>query len=666
MNPLPTQSLVVFKNQAARITFSGDKLELVLANGQSAKVRPKDVTFLHKGPFEFSQLKEDFSQLETAWELAQGECLGLGDLSELLCGESSAKAAWNVWLLLQDDLYFEGDLEKPVARSPEAVNLRREHRANKQKEQEAQQAFWGRLEQRNILPEDHGLLREVEDVALELRETSNILKHLQINQLSTAARQFLVELGYWRETTDLNAVRALRDRSFEPSVKYGEKVSQNTENINIENFNIENINKNNNIENINKNNNIENINNIKNIKNINMCSPHPDTPRLDLTHLTAWAIDDQDSKDPDDAIGLEGEFLWVHIADVADIVTIDSPIDLEARERAANLYLPEWTSPMLPEMITLERGLGLHGISKALSFKISRDSEGRAQLEQWGPSIVRVTRTSYGQADIDVQHNQAMERCFSLLKAFDDWRRSQGALELNLPEVKVMARNPDAVDVRPLDDGLSRLAVKNAMLMCGQAVARWADEHHLPVPFSHQGPPKVSEAPVFLNPLIPHEAFALRRCMQGAEQSCDPGAHSGLGLEPYVQCTSPLRRYGDLLVHQQLRAFYFGQPARSREQLEQALSGSREMARNLRRLERRSNLHWTLVWLLQQGTWEGEALVVEVEDRGVKVLIESLALEQKIFPDFAVVTGQHCWLRLKKVDLLGEKALFQVSHMPKA
>ena len=320
---------------------------------------------------------------------------------------------------------------------------------------------------------------------------------------------------------------------------------------------------------------------------------------------------------------------------------------------------------MLPETITLERGLGLHEVSKALSFKISREGDGRAHLEQWGPSMVRVTRTSYGQADLDVEHNEALRRCFAVLKDFDDYRRAHGALELNLPEVKVMARDPEAVDVRPLDDGLSRLAVKNAMLMCGQAVARWAFEHDLAVPFSQQGPPKATEPPVFLNPLIPHEAFALRRCMQPAEQTCDPGFHSGLGLEPYVQCTSPLRRYGDLLVHQQLRAAFYGQLPRTREQLEQALAGSRETGRNLRRLERRANLHWTLVWLQQQGSWEGQALVVEVEDRGIKVLIESLALEQKVFPDFALTVGEHCWLKCKKVDLLGEKALFQVSPIRK-
>lgn len=36
--------------------------------------------------------------------------------------------------------------------------------------------------------------------------------------------------------------------------------------------------------------------------------------------------------------------------------------------------------------------------------------------------------------------------------------------------------------------------------------------------------------------------------------------HSGLGLQAYVQVTSPLRRYNDCLVHRQLKAFAMKQP----------------------------------------------------------------------------------------------------------
>lgn len=61
--------------------------------------------------------------------------------------------------------------------------------------------------------------------------------------------------------------------------------------------------------------------------------PLPDEPRLDLTHLPAFAIDDAGNQDPDDALSVDGDRIWVHVADVAALIQPDSPADLEARPR---------------------------------------------------------------------------------------------------------------------------------------------------------------------------------------------------------------------------------------------------------------------------------------------------------------------------------------------
>ena len=44
------------------------------------------------------------------------------------------------------------------------------------------------------------------------------------------------------------------------------------------------------------------------------------------------------------------------------------------------------------------------------------------------------------------------------------------------------------------------------------------------------------------------------RCLP-AKVAREAGPHSGLGIDAYVQVTSPLRRYNDCLVHRQLKAF---------------------------------------------------------------------------------------------------------------
>ena len=93
-----------------------------------------------------------------------------------------------------------------------------------------------------------------------------------------------------------------------------------------------------------------------------------------VNHLAAYAIDDLGNQDPDDALSLEGDRLWVHIADPAALVPPDSEADLEGRARGANIYLPEQTIPMLPPQVTQILGMGLKEVSPALSFGIDFDA----------------------------------------------------------------------------------------------------------------------------------------------------------------------------------------------------------------------------------------------------------------------------------------------------
>jgi ribonuclease R len=58
---------------------------------------------------------------------------------------------------------------------------------------------------------------------------------------------------------------------------------------------------------------------------------------------------------------------------------------------------------------------------------------------------------------------------------------------------------------------------------------------------------------------------AFLRTMSRASYSATPSEHFGLGKDLYLHFTSPIRRYSDLLVHQQLWAMDAGQAVRSAE-----------------------------------------------------------------------------------------------------
>jgi ribonuclease R len=79
--------------------------------------------------------------------------------------------------------------------------------------------------------------------------------------------------------------------------------------------------------------------------------------RADLRELPTFTVDPATARDFDDAISAEALAdetvrVWVHIADVAAHIPLDSPLDLEARRRATSVYLPGTVEPMLPHSLS--------------------------------------------------------------------------------------------------------------------------------------------------------------------------------------------------------------------------------------------------------------------------------------------------------------------------
>jgi exoribonuclease-2 len=137
-----------------------------------------------------------------------------------------------------------------------------------------------------------------------------------------------------------------------------------------------------------------------------------------------------------------------------------------------------------------------------------------------------------------------------------------------------------------------------------------------------------------------------------------PGKHAGLGMDLYVQCTSPLRRYLDLVVHQQLRAFLRGDDPLDSQQILALIGESDEVIRDVRRVERLSNRHWTAVYLLQHPGWQGDGIVIEKHGRRHLVLLPQLGLETSVYQRQELELDSQIELQLREVDLVNLEPSF--------
>ena len=596
-------SLVLYKNRPARVAHTGEKLEIELEDGKTLKVRSKDIVLLHPGPLRsFGELGQPPGDVETAWELLAGSTTSLAELSELIYGDYTPAAAWAAWQLVTTGLYFHGTPEAVQVASAEEVARVQAARATRVAEEQAWMTFLEHLRAGSITPADHRYLKEVEELALGRRTNSRVLRELGRNEHPEKAHALLLKLGYWDYTVDPYPQRC----------------------------------------------------NVATVPPAVVLPALPEEMRRDLTHLAAFAIDDEGSDDPDDAISLEGNRLWVHVADVAALVPPESPADLEARARGANLYLPEGTVPMLPPEVTQLLGLGLADISPALSFGLDLTPAGEIAGIEIVPSWIRVTRLTYDEVDLRLAE-EPFKCLYDLALRCEARRQMRGAITLTLPEIKLAVQD-GRVALRPLPPLRSRSLVQEAMLMAGEAAARYALERDVPCPFATQDPPEAGEFPEGLAGM-----YARRRTLKRSQQTTVPAPHAGLGLEVYARTTSPLRRYLDLVVHQQLRAHLRGTPLLREQQILGRVGAAEAVTGNTRQAEFLAYKHWTLVYLMQHPDWRGEGIVVDKRDHRGMVLIPALGLELRLHLEQDVPLNSAVPLMLRGINLAELEAHFQIA-----
>jgi exoribonuclease-2 len=350
--------------------------------------------------------------------------------------------------------------------------------------------------------------------------------------------------------------------------------------------------------------------------------PFPgDGERVDRCGQRVVTIDDDDTLDIDDGLALETtaegrQRLWIHIADPGRLVAAGTPLDLEARRRGTSLYLARGNLPMFPPQLahgpmSLRRGER----SAAWSLWVELDSSGAVVADGFERSWVRPTyRLSYADADELIELAPPQEAdllaIHELLMARHRWRIAEGALNLEDPEGRIRCRGERA-ELEVVETSPSRRLVAEAMVLAGSLVADRGIQEGLALPFRSQ-PSCVLPSAAELDqlPSGPVRHAAIKRCLSRGLVGTSPAPHFSLGLRAYVQATSPIRRYGDLLVQRQLLALRSGEPPLVEQELAALLTELEGPVRQGIQIGREDQRHWLQVWFEQQEQrqWPGQFL----------------------------------------------------------
>lgn len=134
----------------------------------------------------------------------------------------------------------------------------------------------------------------------------------------------------------------------------------------------------------------------------------------------------------------------------------------------------------------------------------------------------------------------------------------QGAIDMGSLETRIKVANPEDVDpeinlyVENQADPAMRL-VSEMMILCGEVIATFGSHNNIPLPYRGQPQTNIDVSAFAHLPEGPVRSSAIVKTMRAAEIDFrKPIPHGVLGIPGYVQFTSPIRRYLDLLAHYQV------------------------------------------------------------------------------------------------------------------
>ncbi|XP_020204965.2 ribonuclease II, chloroplastic/mitochondrial, partial [Cajanus cajan] len=296
--------------------------------------------------------------------------------------------------------------------------------------------------------------------------------------------------------------------------------------------------------------------------------------RKNLTDLKVYAIDVDEADELDDALSAtklqDGRIkVWIHVADPTRYVQPGSIVDREAMRRGTSVFLPTATYSMFPENLAMG-GMSLRQgeLCNAVTVSVVLHNDGSIAEYSVFNSVIKPTyMLTYESASellhLNLQEEGELRILSEAANLRSNWRRQQGAIETATLDTRFKVSNPEDPEpsiklyVENQADPAMRL-VSEMMILCGEAIATFGSRNDIPLPYRGQPQSDMNVSEFSHLPEGPVRSFALVRIMRAAEIDFrKPARHGVLGIPGYVQFTSPIRRYLDLLAHYQVSCFQF-------------------------------------------------------------------------------------------------------------
>lgn len=365
--------------------------------------------------------------------------------------------------------------------------------------------------------------------------------------------------------------------------------------------------------------------------------------RLDLTNINVITIDESSTMDIDDGLSIQftddGFIVGIHITDVDSIFSEESSIDIEARSRLSSFYAPEITVPMLPEKISYNIGSLIPGsIRPAMTLLINFQKDYIVKDWEVVLSFIKSKRRlNYDEVDHILNHltddemSHELEILDETARHLHERRLNAGGIEFNGPDIKFEFNNGLATMKSIQKITHAHRLVSEFMILLNTLLAEMCYKNNIPA--IYRSSVKLNSDAILDTSVDALKNYYVLSKVRSVAPSTVSSPHFLLGVDRYIQVSSPLRRYGDLILQRQISYFLKNNtPLYGKIFMDRFISDSSGKLRDISRTESDRKMHW--VFYLLSGRineifpcialeWRASDLYVEFQDFQVRGIVKT-------------------------------------------
>ena len=278
------------------------------------------------------------------------------------------------------------------------------------------------------------------------------------------------------------------------------------------------------------------------------------TNRLNVSVATlkAFTIDDESTKDYDDALSIEiteNEFkISVHITNFSEFFNYESNQDLEARNRFQSIYSPLENFNLYDSSIIDDISLKEGKVRSVISIVFLTNNEYEIKSSYLEKNDILIDKNySYSEAEYLFENDTKFTKIAEFARVQRAIRIENADFDEFNKDITFFIGEDNNLKVKQ-NDLESYQIVAELMILANSKAAEYMFNNEIPCIYRKQEESKN----LIIDTFDTSPPFSFFRNVSQLDISTDSGPHNGLGLNFYTQFTSPIRRYYDSILMRQL------------------------------------------------------------------------------------------------------------------